>query len=164
MCFRLLSEYHFFLFEKHSRICRLIRPVSVSSQSIISSYLDNYNDVKTFLKVSVSSQSIISSYPKMMTHYGCILQVSVSSQSIISSYFEKNGTKVNYTERFRLLSEYHFFLFNSYNLLYHSIIILVSVSSQSIISSYLPSTNPLFYHILFYHFRENSKNLYISLS
>ena len=40
---------------------------------------------------------------------------------------------------------------------------IVSVSFRSLILFNPPPIKPLFYHILFYHFRENSKNLYISL-
>ena len=78
---------------------------------------------------------------------------------LIKVFLDNNS---DYNKCFRLLSEHRFFLL--------TIIVYeiksyrnVSVSFQSIVSSYPPSTNPLFYHILFYHFRENSKNLYISL-
>ena len=114
------------------------------------------------------------------------LQVSVSFRSSILFYPKENTNMFLFVKSFRLLSEFNsllyelirekccvvsrfpspfgvqFFLIMNLKLVIKDDM-LISVSFRSSILFNPPSTNPLFYHILFYHFRENSKNLYISL-
>ena len=84
--FRLLSEYHFFLHSKGSLFQTDYLKVSVSFQSIISSYAFEIYLLYDLYFVSVSFQSIISSYFSPALFFTIILLVSVSFQSIISSY------------------------------------------------------------------------------
>ena len=136
--------------------------ISVSFQSIISSYFNFLNFLFNFCNTFPSPfrVSFLLIF-KSTTQNNKLKKISVSFQSIISSY-NSELSKLNYSYyNFRLLSEYHFFLSG----LSPSLVQLprISVSFQSIISSYPLSINPLFYHILFYYFRENFRNLYISL-
>ena len=140
-------------------MCRLLA-ISVSFQSIVSSYLLSNWKKKLDLNVSVSSQSIISSYEQ------CIELIEEDEYNPFPSPFRVSFLLKNYLTiilkyaiSFRLLSEYHFFLkrykinkqikFKSFRLLseYHFFLsphtktiirkfYIVSVSFQSIISSY----------------------------
>ena len=111
--FRLLTEYHSFLLytRKINNSCNS-RNISVSLRSIIHSYLIwNFILSPPFpLRISVSLRSIIHSYFNAckLEYSSCF--ISVSLRSIIHSYLRMVRMFDSTILNFRLLTEYHSFL------------------------------------------------------